>query len=123
METFSEAAPPALVVVRIADLESSGLAVVAARALLELPASFQSCGAWRDALVVDEIAALGSSKQRRRLVSTMAQFEKLATQKIVKEGVVFGLIAARLDSTYQVELGAALWSLPKALDLLSAYIR
>ena len=57
----------------------------------------------------------------RRLVSTMAQLEKLVTQKILKEGVVFRLSADGLGRTYQVELGTVLWSLPKALDFLPSY--
>ena len=64
---------------------------------------------------------MGSSFQCRRLVSTMALHEKLVTQKILKEGVVFRLSADGLDRTYQVELGTVLWSLPKALDFLPSY--
>ncbi len=43
------------------------------------------------------------------------------TKSIVKEGVVFRLIADGLDRTYQVEIGTVLWSLPKPLDFLPAY--
>ena len=51
----------------------------------------------------------------------MALHEKLLTQKILKEGVVFRLSADGLDRTYQVEIGTVLWSLPKALDFLPSY--
>ena len=123
-ETFSEAAtaaPAAPVFVRKADPESGGRAVVATRALLETSSSFRCFDVWRDALLGNERAAVGSSFQCRQMVSTMALHEKLVTQKILKEGVVFRLSADGLDRTYQVELGTVLWSLPKALDFLPNY--
>ena len=85
-ETFSKAAtaaPAAPVVVRKADQESGGRAVVATRALLEMSSSFRSFDVWRDAFLGDERAAVGSSFQCSRLVSTMALHEKLVTQKIL----------------------------------------
>ena len=51
----------------------------------------------------------------------MALHEKLVTQKILKEGVVFRLSADGLDRTYQVEVGTVLWTLPKALEFLPSY--
>ena len=123
-ETFSEAAtaaPAAPVFVRKSDLQSGGRAVVATRALLETCSSFKSFDVWRDALLGDERAAVESSFQCRQLVSTMALHEKLVTQKLLKEGVVFRLSADGLDRTYQVEIGTVLWSLPKALDFLPSY--
>ena len=123
-ETFSAAAtapPAAPVLVRKASPESGGRAVVATRALLETCSSFRSFDVWRDALLGDERAAVGSSKHCRQMVSTMALHEKLVTQKIMKDGVVFRLSADGLDRTYQVELGTVLWSLPKALDFLPSY--
>ena len=73
------------------------------------------------ALRGDERAALESSEQRRRPVSTLAQFEELVTQRLLKEGVVFRLGADGLDRTYQVEIGAALRSLPQVFDFLPSY--
>ena len=91
-ETFSEAAtaaPAAPVVVRKAGPESAGRAVVATRALLETSSSFRSFDVWRDALLGDERAAVGSSFQCRQMVSTMALHEKLVTQRILKEELFF----------------------------------
>ena len=112
-ETFSEAAtaaPVAPVDARKADPEPGGLAVVAARTLLETTSSFASFDVWRDALLGDERAAVGSSGECRRLVSTLAQHEKLVTHAILKQGAVFRLSADGLDRAYQVELGTVLWS-------------
>lgn len=95
--------------------------MVAARALLETTSSFQSFDVWRDALLGDERAAVGSSFQCRQMVSTMALNEKQVTQKILKAGVVFRLSADGLDRTYQVELGTVLWTLTKSLDFLPSY--
>ena len=123
-ETFSEAAtaaPGAPVFVRKEFPFRSGRAVIATRALLETSSSFRSFDVWRNALLGDERAAVGSPFQCRQLVSTMAQYEKLVTQRILKAGVVFRLSADGLDRTYQVELGTVLWSLPKALDFLPSY--
>ena len=71
----------------------------------------------------DERTAVGSSKQCRQMVSTMALHEKLVTQKILKEGAVFRLEADGKDRTYQVEIGTVLWSLPKALGFLPSYAK
>ena len=123
-ETFSEAAtaaPGAPVFDRKEFPFRSGRAVIATRALLETSSSFRSFDVWRSVLLGDERADVGSSFQCRQLVSTMAQYEKLVTQRIIKEGVVFRLSADGLDRTYQVELGTVLWSMPKALDFLLSY--
>ena len=125
-ETFSEAAtaaPAAPVFVRKADLECGARAVVGTRALLETSSSFRSFDVWRDALLGDERAAVGSSFQCRRLVSTMALHEKLVTQKILKEGVVFRLSADGLDRTYQVELSTVLFVVSAEGFELSAQLR
>ena len=120
-ETFSEAATAAPVFVRKAGPESGGRAVVATRALLETSSSFRSFDVWRGALLGDERAAVGSSFQCRRLVSTMAQHEKLVTHAILKEGVVFRLSADGLDRTYQIEIGTVLWRLPAFLKHLPSH--
>ena len=123
VESFSEAATAAPVppVLRKTVVESGARGVVATRALLETSSSFKSFDVWREALLGDERAAVGSSKECRRRVMSMAQHEKWVTQKILKEGVVFRLSADGLDRAYQVELGTVLWSLPKALDFLPSY--
>ena len=92
-----------------------GLAVVATRALLETTSSCRSFDVWRNALLGAERAALGSSFQCRRLVSTMAFHEKRVTQRIFKEGAVFRLSADGLDRTYEVKLGTVVWSRPKSV--------
>ena len=121
MESFAEAATAAPVppVIRKTVVESGARGVVATRALLETSSSFHSFDVWRDGLLGEQDRlAVGSSWQCRRLVLPMALHEKLLTQKILKEGVVFRLSADGLDRTYQVEIGTVLWSLPKALDCL-----
>ena len=124
VELFAEAATAAQVppvVVHKTASEIGGRAVVAARALLETSSSFRSLDVWRKALLGAERAAVGSPTQCRRLVLSMAQHEKLVTQKLLREGVVFRLIADGLDRTYQVELGTVLWTMPKTLDFLLVY--
>ena len=126
VESFSEAATAAPVppVLRKTVVESGARGVVATRALLETSSSFRSFDLWRDGLLGDQDRlAVGSSWQCRRLVLSMALREKLLTQKILKEGVVFRLSADGLDRTYQVEIGTVLWSLPKALEFLPSYAR
>ena len=51
----------------------------------------------------------------------MAQYEKIVTHRLLKEGAVFRLAADGLDRTYQVEIGTVLWKIPKALDFLPTY--
>ena len=124
VELFSEAATAAPVppVLRKTVAESGARGVVATRALLETSSSFRSFDVWRDGLLGDQDrAAVGSPWQCRRVVVSMALHEKLVTQKIMKEGVVFRLSADGLDRTYQVEIGTLLWSLPKVLDFLPHY--
>ena len=119
--TAATAAAQAPVVARTADQRLGGRAVVATRALLETSSSFRSLDVWRDALLGDDRAALESQQQCRKVVTTMAQYEKLVTQRILKEGVVFRLAADGLDRTYQVEIGTVLWSIPKTLGFLPSY--
>ena len=90
VELFAEAATAAQVppvVVHKTASEIGGRAVVAARALLETSSSFRSLDVWRKALLGAERAAVGSPTQCRRLVLSMAQHEKLVTQKLLREGV------------------------------------
>ena len=115
------AAAPAPVVARTADQRPGGRAVVATRAMLETSSSFRSFDVWRDALIGGERQLLESRQQCRRLVTTMAQYEKIVTQRILNHGAVFRLAADGLDRTYQVEIGTVLWSIPKALAFLPTY--
>ena len=123
-EAFSEAATaaPILPVLRQSVVGSGSRGIVAARALLETSSSFRSFDVWRDGLLGhQDRLAVGSPWQCRRLVFSMALHEKLLTQKILKEGVVFRLSADGLERTYQVEIGTVLWSLPKALEFLPRF--
>ena len=96
-------------------------AVVATRALLETSGSFRSFEHWRDALGGADRQALESQWHCRRLVSTMAQYEKEVTHRILREGAVFRLAADGLERTYQVEIGTILWSLLASLQHLPAH--
>ena len=96
-------------------------AVVAVRALLETAGSFRSFDVWRDALGGAERQALESQWHCKRLVSTMAQYEKELTHRVLREGAVFRLEADGLDRIYQVEIGSVLWSLPAFLKDLPAH--
>ena len=96
-------------------------AVVAARALLETAGSFRSLDVWLDALGGEGRQAFESDWHCRRLVSTMANYEKELTHRLLKEGAVFRILADGLERTYQVEIGTVLWSLPRALEHLPAH--
>jgi len=96
-------------------------AVVAARALLETAGSFHSFDVWRDALGGEERQALESHWHCKRLVTTMAHYEKELTHRVLREGAVFRLQADGLDRTYQVEIGTVLWSVPSCLQHLPAH--
>jgi len=96
-------------------------AVVAARALLETSGSFRSFDVLRDALVGEERQALESHWHCKRLVSTMAHYEKELTHRLLREGAVFRLQADGLERAYQVEIGTVLWSLPSFLKHLTAH--
>ena len=100
---------------------TAGRAVVAVRALLETSGSFNSFDNWRDALGGAEARALESRWHCKRLVSTMAHYEKQVTHRLLMEGAVFRLQADALDRTYQVEIGTVLWSLPSSLKHLPQY--
>ena len=80
-------------------------AVIAARALLETACSLRSFDTWRTALLGDERGALESRAQCRRLVATMAQYEKELTQRLLKEGAVFRLQADGRDR-HRIVVGA-----------------
>ena len=96
-------------------------AVVATRALLETSGSFRSYEKWIDALGGADRQALESRWHCRRLVSTMAQYEKEVTHRILREGAVFRLAADGLERTYQVKIGTILWSLPACLKHLPTH--
>ena len=97
-------------------------AIVATRALVETRGSFGSFEVLRDALVgKDEREALESQWHLKRLTTTMAQYEKVLTQRLLREGAVFRLKADGLARTYQVEIGTVLWSLPAFLKDLPAH--
>ena len=62
-------------------------AVIATRALLATSNSFRSFDVWREALVGEETAALESAWHCRRLVMTMAHFERtVVTHAVLQEG-------------------------------------
>ena len=96
-------------------------AVVAARALLETSGSFHSFDVWLHALGGEERQALESPWHCKRLVSTMAHYEKELTHRMLIEGAVFRLQADGLERTYQVEIGTLLWSLPSFLKHLPTH--
>ena len=54
-------------------------------------------------------------------MTALAQCEKIATQRVLKEGVIFRLAADGLDRTFQIEFGIALRYIPKLLDFLPSY--
>ena len=80
-------------------------ALVAVRALLETAGSFRSLDVWLDALLGEDRQALESSWHCKRLVTSMAKYEKELTHRLLREGAVFRLQADGLDRTYQVEIG------------------
>ena len=90
-------------------------AVLAARALLETSGSFHSLDVWLGALGSEERQAFESAWHCKRLVTTMAHYEKELAHRLLKEGAVFRLQADGLERTYQVEIGTVLWSLPYLL--------
>ena len=87
-------------------------AVIAAHALLETSSSFRSIDVWLGALTPGDREVLGSTWHTRKLVSAMAQYEKIQTYRLLREGAVFRLAADGLERTYQVEIGTVIWSLP-----------
>ena len=93
-------------------------AVVAARALLETSGSFHSLDVWLGALGSEERQAFASAWHCKRLVTTMAHYERMQTHRLLREGAVFRLEADGLERTYQVEIGTVLWSLPACLQHL-----
>jgi len=88
---------------------------------LETSGSFRSFDVLRDALVGEERQALESHWHCKRLVSTMAHYEKELTHRLLREGAVFRLQADGLERAYQVEIGTVLWSLPSFLKHLTAH--
>ena len=96
-------------------------AVIAARALLETSGSFHSYDVLRDALGGEDRKALESHWHCKRLVSTMAQYEKDLTHRLLRDGAVFRLQADGLGRTYQVEIGTVIWSLSSDLEHVLAH--
>ena len=82
--------------------------MAAVRTPLQTSGSFRSLDLWRDALGGPQRQALESNWRCKRLVTTMAQYEKELTYRLLKEGSVFRLEADGLDRTYQVEIGTVL---------------
>ena len=91
---------------------TGGRAVIAARAMLETTSAFESIGVWLGALTLGDREALESSGHAMRLVGAMAQYERIQTYRLLKEGAVFRLAADGQQRTYQVEIGTVLWSFP-----------
>ena len=91
-------------------------AVIAARAMLETSSSFDSIDVWLGALTSGDREALESSWHTKRLVMAMAQYERIQTHRLLKEGAVFRLAADGQERTYQVEIGTVLWSFPASLQ-------
>ena len=96
-------------------------ALVAVRALLETAGSFRSLDVWLDALLGEDRQALESRWHCKRLVTSMAKYEKELTHRLLREGAVFRLQADGLDRTYQVEIGIILWTLPAFLKHLPSH--
>jgi hypothetical protein len=98
-------------------------ALIATRALLATSNSFRSFDVWRKALVGEETEALESAWHCRRLVMTMAHFDRtVVTHAVLQEGTFFFRLQADGKGRffYQVEIGTCLWSLPLALRQLHA---
>ena len=93
-------------------------AVIATRAMLETTSSFDSIDVWLGALTRGDREALESSWHTKRLVSAMAQYERIQTYRLLQEGAVFRLAADGQQRTYQVEIGTVLWSFPASLEQL-----
>jgi hypothetical protein len=91
------------------------------RALLETSGSFESFDVFVAALAGEDRQALQSKWHCKRFLSTMAQYEKELTDRVLKEGAVFRLEADGLDRTYQVEISIVLWSLPALLRHLPSH--
>ena len=110
-----------IVAIRTREQTAGSRAVVAVRALLETSGSFRSLNVWFAALAGEGRQALESEWHCKRLVRTMAEYERALTHRILKEGAVFRLQADGLERTYQVEIGTLLWSLPAALQHLPSH--
>ena len=80
-------------------------AVVGARALLQTACSFNSYGVLVEAMAEEERHALETPWHCKRLVETMAHYEKDLAACVLREGSVFRLSADGLEMTYHVEIG------------------
>ena len=91
---------------------------VFARTLLQTRGSFNSWAAW-------VAASAGTSSARRPPVSeckrgfqTLASFERLVTQQVLKAGEAFWLQADGLGRAYQAAVGAVVWKFPTSVSWL-----
>ena len=119
--TFASCAAPLPALNRTLEPTNAYRAVVATRALLETTGSFRSLDVWLGALVGEERQACESHWHCKRLVHTMACYEKEVTLRLLRDGAVFRLMADGLERTYQVEIGTVLWSWPSYLKHLPAH--
>ena len=87
-----------------------------ARTLLETRGSFRDYEAWSAAAVAGGAAVQAASlKVGREHVATIAAFERLATQRFLREGTLFRLQADGLGRVYQVEICTVIWKFPSSL--------
>ena len=56
-----------------------------------------------------------SRKVGQEHVTTIAAYERLATQRFLREGTLFRLQADGLGRVYQVEIGTVIWKFPFSL--------
>ena len=61
--------------------------MIAARAMLDTTSSFDSIDVWLGALTLNQRESLGSSWHAKRLVSAMAQYERIQTYRMLQEGL------------------------------------
>ena len=89
--------------------------LVLLRTLLETRGSFRDLDTW--SRVDGKDGRLGRNACPR-LLGTWAACEREVTRDVLQLGSVFRLAADGLGRTYQVELGAVLWTLPARLQWL-----
>ena len=87
-----------------------------ARALLETRGSFRDFEAWAAAAAAGGTAVqMGNREIGAEHVNTVAAYERLVTQRFLREGALFRLLADGLGRVYQVEIGTVIWKFPSSL--------
>ena len=97
-------------------LEASDFVFV--RTLLQTRGSFSSWAAWVAASAGTSSARQPPLSECKRGFQTLASFERLVTQQVLKVGEAFWLQADGLGRAYQAAIGAVVWKFPTSLSWL-----